>query len=131
MRFERLERAILASSDAVLAITPDFVPILERWNVPPERIVVEPNWAPLDEVDELPKRNAWSEAHGLEEVPVLMYAGTLGRKHDPILLVALADALPEATVVVIAEGAGLSDCAVSAPALEPSPAATSAGRAAQ
>ena len=38
---------------------------------------------------------------------VLLYAGTLGRKHDPTLLTDLARALPDARVVVVAEGAGL------------------------
>jgi glycosyltransferase involved in cell wall biosynthesis len=105
-RFERLERTLLASSDAVVAITEDFVPILEQWDVAPDRIVVEPNWAPLDELDVLPQRNPWSESHGFADVRVLLYAGTLGRKHDPSLLVSLADALPDAVLVVVAEGAG-------------------------
>lgn len=105
-RFERLERRILLESEGVVAITSAFRPILERWHIPEERISVIENWAPMDELTVTPKANAWSEAHRLSDMPVLMYAGTLGRKHDPSLLVSLAAGLPDAKVVVIAEGAG-------------------------
>jgi glycosyltransferase involved in cell wall biosynthesis len=105
-RFESAERRILRGSDAVVAIAPEFTPVLESWGVVPERVTVIENWASLDLVRPKSKRNRWSEANGLGDVPVLMYAGTLGRKHDPALLVHLAQALPDVKVVVVAEGAG-------------------------
>jgi glycosyltransferase involved in cell wall biosynthesis len=105
-RFSRLVRRLLKGSDAIVAITRDFQPILRDWNVDDGRVSIIPNWAPLDEVRPLPKVNTWSTEHGLANVPVLLYAGTLGRKHDPRLLLALADQLPEVRVVVVSEGAG-------------------------
>ena len=54
----------------------------------------------------MPKANPWSRSHGLDGAQVVLYAGTLGRKHDPSLLLALAHALPDARVVVISEGVG-------------------------
>jgi glycosyltransferase involved in cell wall biosynthesis len=105
-RYEALERRILDASDAVVAITPDFLPTLTSWGVPADRITVIENWASLTDVRPAAKVNSWSKAHGLGHQAVFLYAGTLGRKHDPSLLVGLADAVPEATVVVIAEGAG-------------------------
>ncbi|HEY6608267.1 MAG TPA: glycosyltransferase family 4 protein [Candidatus Limnocylindria bacterium] len=105
-RFARLERRLLQRSDGIVAISDDFSPILDGWRVDPERLTIIPNWAPLGEVTPMPKANAWAQVHGLDRVPVALYAGTLGRKHDPGLLLALADAVPDARVVVVAEGAG-------------------------
>ena len=104
--FTLLERRLLRTSDAVVATSIDFLPLLRRWHVPRERTTVVENWAPLDEVQPLPRKNAWAIRHGLVDKPVFLYAGTLGRKHDPTLLVALADAMPNAQVVVVSDGVG-------------------------
>ena len=108
-RFTHLEQRTLRASDAVVAITPDFVPILTRWGVAADRITVIENWAPLDGIRPLAKDNSWSRAHGLADKHVVMYSGTLGLKHNPAAFLALADGLsadPEARVVVVSEGLG-------------------------
>ncbi len=65
------------------------------------------NWAVIDDLPLRPKDNAWAREHDLEpEQLVFLYAGTVGRKHPPELLVALAEELPEAKVVVVSEGVG-------------------------
>jgi glycosyltransferase involved in cell wall biosynthesis len=102
----RLERRLLRRSDAVVAITRDFLPILDRWGIDAERITVQPNWAPLDELHFFPEPTDWAERNGVHGRPVFLYAGTLGRKHDPSRLVALAESVPNASVVVVSEGAG-------------------------
>ena len=117
-RFERTERDLLIASDAVVAVSEDFIPFLTNWDIPEAIITVQENWAPLEEVPPQPKSNAWSQSHELDRVPVLLYSGTLGRKHDPSLLVALADGLPDARIVVVSEGTGtkrLRDAARSRP----------------
>ena len=56
-----------------------------------------------------PKANPWAAEHGLTSRFVFLYSGTLGKKHSPELLLALADefrADPAVLVVVVAEGAG-------------------------
>jgi glycosyltransferase involved in cell wall biosynthesis len=105
-RFERLERRLIREADAVVVIADGFRPVLERWGVATDRVHVIPNWAPLDEIVPGPKDNPWSRNHGLTEVSTLLYAGTLGRKHDPQLLVALAAGLPESSMIVVADGVG-------------------------
>ena len=108
-RFTRLEQHTLRASDAVVAITPDFLPILARWGVAEDRITVIENWAPLDGIRPLAKDNSWSRAHGLADKHVVMYSGTLGLKHNPAAFLDLADGLsadPDARVVVISEGLG-------------------------
>jgi len=104
--FARLERDTLRRSDAVIAITDDFVAPLRSWAISRDAVAVIPNWAPLEDLRPLAKVNAWSKEHGLTDRQNLVYSGTLGRKHDPGLLLGLADGLPDASVVVVAEGAG-------------------------
>lgn len=105
-RYARLERSVIQRSDAVVSISDDFGPTLGTWGVRPERLHVIENWAPLDTHRPLPKDNSWSRRQGLATHPTLLYAGTLGRKHDPTQLVALAKEVPSARVMVVAEGAG-------------------------
>ena len=104
----RLERRVLRRSDAIVAITRDFLPILDRWGIDAERITVQPNWAPLEELPYFPEPTDWAERNGIRDRPIFLYAGTLGRKHDPSLLVALAESVPAASVVVVSEGSGTS-----------------------
>ena len=105
--FEAREGRLLRRSDAVVAITDAFRPLLGRWRVDPARVTVIENWAPLAELPRRPKDNAWARAHGLAEVPVVLYSGTLGMKHDPAGLAALAEALGgDARLVVVSSGEG-------------------------
>lgn len=104
--FERLETALLRRSDAVIAITDDFLGALDARGVTSPRTVIE-NWAPLDELPVLSKHNAWSSAHSLADRPVALYSGTLGLKHDPEHLLRAAETVGDAgEVVVITEGKG-------------------------
>jgi colanic acid biosynthesis glycosyl transferase WcaI len=104
---ELLETLLLRSSSALIVISPDFLAELALRKVSTPAIVVE-NWAPLDEVGRSVKRNAWSQQHGLDELPVALYAGTLGLKHDPQHIVAAAEALrgSNGVVAVVSEGIG-------------------------
>jgi glycosyltransferase involved in cell wall biosynthesis len=105
-RFARLERRLVLTADAVVPISAAFLPILDDWGVAASRICVIPNWAPLDAAGPADKTNQWSREHGLDEVFVLAYTGTLGRKHNPGLLATLARELPTTRVVVVSEGVG-------------------------
>jgi glycosyltransferase involved in cell wall biosynthesis len=103
-----LERRLLRRSDAVVVISEDFLPLLERWGVDASRISVIENWAPLPELPSLPRGTAWAAGHGFDGRTVFLYSGTLGFKHDPGLLLALARwAAPrDALVAVVSEGPG-------------------------
>jgi glycosyltransferase involved in cell wall biosynthesis len=108
--FVRLERHIATTSTEVVTISPDFLPILTTWGVAPDRQHVVENWAPLSDIPLAPEGGrAWRTAHGLGDGPVVLYAGTLGMKHDPGQLLAVARALaadPAALLVVVSEGQG-------------------------
>lgn len=103
-----LEGRLLRRSDAVVAISDDFVPLLRRWGVADDRITVIENWAPLDELPVRPRDNDWAREHDLVGRTVFLYSGTLGFKHDPSVLLELARwaGRNDACVVVISEGVG-------------------------
>ena len=105
--YTRLERRMLASSDAVVMISPDFAPVLQRWGVSGSRLHTIENWAVRDEIQPRPQDNPWSREHGLAGRFVFLYSGTIGMKHNPGLLVDLAESMrpfPDVSVVVVSEG---------------------------
>ena len=105
--FFLMERWVALRSDANVAIAPAFTEVLSGWGVPPGKTAVLENWAPLDEMRPLPRKNAWSRKHGLDSRVVFLYSGTLGLKHRPDLLYQLAESLDSScAVVVITEGPG-------------------------
>jgi glycosyltransferase involved in cell wall biosynthesis len=104
-----MEKRSALDSSRVIAISEDFMPVLESWEVPRNHMDMIPNWASLADLPTTPKTNAWSLDHGLADRFVFLYSGTLGLKHDPELLLDLAKAWrtdPEVRVVVISEGLG-------------------------
>jgi glycosyltransferase involved in cell wall biosynthesis len=105
-RYRRLERDLLRSSDAVVAISERFVPLLADWGIAPERVTVVLNWAPLSEIRPVGKDNDWARRHGLQDKTVALYTGTLGLKHNPAILLDLAraGAAKGLEVVVVSEG---------------------------
>lgn len=96
----------LAAADRVIAVSSDFVAPCLANGVALERIAVLPSWEPL--ASGAPE-SGWLAAHDLVGRRLVIYAGTLGLKHDPALLADLAAALadrPEVRVVVATQGLG-------------------------
>jgi glycosyltransferase involved in cell wall biosynthesis len=94
---------LLSRSNAIVAISSDFVPVLEhlvRREVP---IDVVENWAPLDEVPLLPRDNEWALQNLAPSRCRFIYSGTLGFKHNPALLLELAKA-GLGDVIIFSEG---------------------------
>lgn len=107
--YTALERRQMRTSDGIVLITDDFAPLARSWGVPAEKLHVVPNWGAIDQIPVLPKDNSWARAHDLADKTVFLYSGTLGLKHNPELLVALAQRLqsdPRARVAVVAAGVG-------------------------
>jgi glycosyltransferase involved in cell wall biosynthesis len=107
--YMRLERRLLRSSDAVIAISERFLPVLAAWRVDGAAIDVIPNWASLDDIRPVGKANDWAMRHGLSDKLVALYSGTLGLKHAPALLWDLAQATAGAGlhIVVVSAGPGI------------------------
>ncbi len=109
--YRRLDRRQFHQSDQIVAITKDFVPLLaSEFGVQENRVTTIPNWAPLESVPALSATNSWSATHGLDGKFVFLYSGTLGMKHNPALLLELAETYrddPVVQVVVVSEGIGI------------------------
>ena len=104
-----LEQRLLRASDKVIVISEDFAPLIESWRVDPARIEVMPLWAPIAEIPVLPKDNDWARRHDLAATTNVVYAGTLGFKHNPGMLADLAARCrdrPDVRIVVVSEGRG-------------------------
>jgi glycosyltransferase involved in cell wall biosynthesis len=104
---QRWERRIASRANRIVPISDAFLGRLDTWRVDPDKVVVIPNWGALSEVPERPRTNDWSARHGLNDVQVVMYAGTLGLKHDPAVIAELLRSVPDdCRVVVVSEGIG-------------------------
>jgi colanic acid biosynthesis glycosyl transferase WcaI len=103
----RVERRVARGAAAVVAISDNFIEQLDAWGVRKSKVHVVPNWAAIDEMPSRPRDNVWAKAQGLVGKPVVMYAGTLGLKHDPSVISRLAQSAPEGSqTVVVSEGQG-------------------------
>ncbi|GEC04888.1 hypothetical protein SSP24_25430 [Streptomyces spinoverrucosus] len=92
--FEQGEKWAARCASAIVVIADSFVRVHEEWGTA-DKVTVIPNWAPLDEIHPVPRDNTWSAEHGLTGVRTVLYSGTLGLKHQPVLLVRLAERLRE------------------------------------
>jgi glycosyltransferase involved in cell wall biosynthesis len=107
--FHLLERRILREADRIVSITEDFQGILDAWGVSRERCQVVENWAPLDEITPVKPGNPWAVEQGIAGKKVVLYSGTLGLKHNPGRIAALARtfaAREDVVFVVVSEGVG-------------------------
>jgi glycosyltransferase involved in cell wall biosynthesis len=104
-----VERRLLNESDKIILITEDFLSLLNSWEIDQTKTVIIPNWAPIDEIQLQSRNNHWARDHGLIDKLCLMYTGTLGLKHNPHLLLELANHYrnrPNVVIVIISETIG-------------------------
>jgi colanic acid biosynthesis glycosyl transferase WcaI len=108
--YRHLERRALSASAAIVVIADEFVTAVTRdFGISRDKVHVIENWAPLDEIAPGKKANDWTCSLGLDKCEVVLYTGTIGMKHDPAHIVALAQALrcrSGMKVVVASEGPG-------------------------
>jgi len=105
----KLEKELLRSSDHVVLITEDFIPLMQQWGIAQPKMTVIPNWATLNDLPVQPKNNPWSRSKGLADQFCFLYSGTLGMKHNPEMILKLALHFREVShvrIVVISEGPG-------------------------
>lgn len=106
-----LEKEVVRDARRVVAIDDAFVREYMTWGLDTDHVEVIPNWAPIGEIVPQERDNEWAQAHlGRHEPLRLLYAGTLGRKHNPLLLVDLLEQLRDrgidAELTVVSEGEG-------------------------
>jgi colanic acid biosynthesis glycosyl transferase WcaI len=116
------ERRVLRSSRAVVAIADTFQEQYDDWGLALPDVSVIPNWAPVSEITPRERENPWASHWPSQVATRVLYAGTLGRKHNPLLLLdllrALRDRGVDAGLVVVSEGPG-ADAVASAAGEDP------------
>jgi glycosyltransferase involved in cell wall biosynthesis len=108
--FIHLDKRCARLSDAIVVISEDFRSVFNDWGIDSSRIHVIENWAPLEDLPQRPRENAWSNQQSLGSGLRFIYAGTLAMKHNPALLLELARTLDQTAageLVVVSEGAGV------------------------
>jgi glycosyltransferase involved in cell wall biosynthesis len=108
--FIALDKRSARLSDSIVVIAADFADVLTHWSVDPARIHVIHNWAPLEDMPACPRDNAWSRRQDLGNGVRFIYSGTLAMKHNPALLLDLAQMLDRDSsgeLVVVSEGPGV------------------------
>jgi len=78
----KIEIESLSRADHIVAITDDFIPFLNQWNIDLTKVTIIPNWGPIEQIPVLPRKNRFSDHHGLNDKFVILYSGTLGKKQD-------------------------------------------------
>lgn len=107
-RYEALERRMLQRSDHVVAISDLFLDPLREFGIAGDDVTVIQNWAPIDEMSVPGRENAWSMANLPANRKRAIYSGTLGYKHNPMLLLDLAREF-DGDVLVFSEGEAAED----------------------
>ena len=116
-----IEAHIVRSAPQVVAIADAFTEVYDAWGVDPNRVEVVPNWSPLDKIFPVERTNRMSSKLFPDDPDFrLVYAGTLGRKHNPDLLPRLVEQLRargvDAKLAVVSEGEGATKVTRSAAA---------------
>ncbi len=96
-------------SSQVVVISEAFWEDFHRpWRVPRRKVHVVPNWAPVEDIAPGRPDRELLDSLGVPDGPLVTYSGTLGLKHNPEVLVQVADAVRPlgATVLVVTEGKG-------------------------
>jgi colanic acid biosynthesis glycosyl transferase WcaI len=84
--YRSVELSMLSRSDGIVAISEDFLKFLDEFGVRTPVTIVE-NWAPFDGLS----TGARNPSRGDRGRFRFVYSGTLGYKHDPELLLLLAE----------------------------------------
>lgn len=107
--YRRKELNLLKNSDRLIMASPMFRDEVSRLEISTSRAFEIENWNPLGDVPMRECGNRWAKKHGLAGQRVVLYAGTLGLKHNPVAIVDLAErfrAEADVKFVVVGEGPG-------------------------
>jgi colanic acid biosynthesis glycosyl transferase WcaI len=114
--FRSMDSAVFRKAPGVVAIADSFREELIASGCAEQRLSIVPNWAPLEAISVTARDNAWAQTQAFPNKALrVIYAGTLGMKHNPRLLSELARYLDSEKnrfggevpqVIVVSEGAG-------------------------
>lgn len=102
-----VEKLVYAGADRVVPISAWFSRIIQARGVPDEKLVVIPNFVDTELYRPLPRHNAFSRQHNLDDEFVVLYAGNIGLSQDWESLLSAAAAHSELPIqyVIVGDGA--------------------------
>jgi len=102
-----MEKIQLYKSDNIIVISDSFIPMLNKWGIF-EDINHIPNWGNLDNLNNNEnKDNDFSKQNNLNpEKFRLLYTGTLALKHNPDIIIKIAEFNPDIELLIVAAGSG-------------------------
>jgi glycosyltransferase involved in cell wall biosynthesis len=101
------EQEVLERSRMVITIAAGHDAALPQTVRSQGRHALLENWANIDELPVLDRSNDWSRRFGLDKTRNVLYAGTLGMKHDLKIFGRMAAAfnhIPDVRIVVVSSG---------------------------
>lgn len=101
--FKWMERFIYKHSMAVTSITPAMCDKIKE-RVAPEKVHHIPNFVDLSDVKTVARENDFAKTYNLQNRFVVTYAGNMGVPQNLGVLVELAKALPDLTVLFVGDG---------------------------
>lgn len=105
---DRVSSAPLRKADRMVVVGEDMKKRLAQKGFHPEKITTIPNWADLDFIKPLSRRNSYSEKRQLADKFAVLYAGNFGRVHNFEDLLDAAGELrrePQIAFLLVGEGA--------------------------
>ena len=109
--FKFLEKKQLKFSDKLIIISDDFKNKLSKWKINLDNVYYIPNWGNLETIEFYNKKNTkFLIENNLDpEKFYIMYSGTLALKHNPDLIVKIAELNPDIGVIVVSVGSGFDE----------------------
>lgn len=103
----QVERMVYASSSRVVTISEWFSRTIRERGVPEDKLLVIPNFVDTELYRPLPRHNAFSGQHGLDDDFVVLYAGNIGLSQDweSLLFAAAQHAELPIRYVIVGDGA--------------------------
>ena len=106
--FEYLEKKQLQKANSLIIISNDWKQKLLSWNINNEKIKYIPNWGDIKNIEYLEKKpSSFLDENFLDKDKFrIIYTGTLALKHNPQIIIDIADKNKNIEVVVIGTGTG-------------------------
>ena len=106
--FKYFEKKQFKIADYLIIISDDFSKQLSTWQINQNKISVIENWGNLDQIKFNKKKNyEFLKENNLDiDKFTIMYTGTLALKHDPDLIIKIANSNLDLQIIIIGIGSG-------------------------
>ena len=98
--FRSIEIDALKKANHIIGITEDFLPFLKEWNIDDSKVSIIPNWGPIEMIPVIYRKNKFSVKYELNDKFVVLYSGSLGKKHDIQLIAKTAEKLVDDNEII-------------------------------